>query len=307
MRTARPFSDGTTLPVVVVHDSSQPGGVSLGCSTADFQAANVAGKLAVVQRGTCARVAKAIFGSDAGAAAVAMINNAAGYPPFEGDITSNPDTGEPHAKITIPFFGINGTVTGTDGMNLIAADGGTVTLTNNTIANPGYKTTTSFSSGGPRNPDSAPKPDVIAPGLSVISAGIGTGTGPLVDSGTSMACPMTAGIAALVKQVHPTWNGLQIKAAIMNTADRSLNAGYNVRRAGAGVVQAQKAVNSSVLATTADQLDSIAFGYVPGSGDYTDQKAITLTNTGSVDATYSLSVAANGPRRARSSPSRRAA
>jgi minor extracellular serine protease Vpr len=288
------FSNGLTLPVVVVHDSTKPGGISLGCSTADFQAANVTGKLAVVQRGTCARVAKAIFGSDAGAAAVAMINNSAGYPPFEGDITSNPDTGEPHPKITIPFFGINGTVTGTDGTHLIAADGGSVVLTNNTVANPGYKTTTSFSSGGPRNPDSAPKPDVIAPGLSVLSAGIGTGTGPLVDSGTSMACPMTAGIAALVKQVHPTWNGLQIKAAIMNTADRSLNTGYNVRRAGAGVVQAQKAVNSSVLATTADQLDSIAFGYVPGSGDYTDHKSITLTNLGSVDATYSLSVAGQG-------------
>jgi minor extracellular serine protease Vpr len=288
------FSDGTTLPVVVVHDSSQPGGVSLGCSTAAFQAANVTGKLAVVQRGTCARVAKAIFGSDAGAAAVAMINNAAGYPPFEGDITSNPDTGQPHAKITIPFFGISGTVTGTDGTNLIAADGGSVVLTNNTIANPGYKTTTSFSSGGPRNPDSAPKPDVIAPGLSVISAGMGTGNGPLVDSGTSMACPMTAGIAALVKQVHPTWDGLQIKAAIMNTSDRSLNVAYNVRRAGAGVVQAQKAVNSSVLATTADQLDSIAFGYVPGSGAYSTQKAVTLTNLGAADATYNLSVAANG-------------
>jgi minor extracellular serine protease Vpr len=291
------FSDGLALPVVVVHDSSQPGGVSLGCSTADFQAANVAGKLAVVQRGTCARVAKAIFGSDAGAAAVAMINNAPGYPPFEGDITSNPDTGEPHAKITIPFFGIKDTVADTDGMNLIAADGGTVTLTNNTIPNPGYKTTTSFSSAGPRNPDSAPKPDVIAPGLSVISAGIGTGTGPLVDSGTSMACPMTAGIATLVKQLHPTWNGLQIKAAIMNTADSSLNVGYSVRLAGAGVVQAQKATNSSVLATTADQLDSIAFGYVPGSGDYSTQKSFTLTNLGGTDATYNLSVAANGNQR----------
>ena len=289
------FSNGTTMPVVVIHDASQPGGVSLGCSVAAFQAAgNLTGKLAVVQRGTCARVAKAIFGSDAGAAAVAMINNAPGYPPFEGDITSNPDTGVPHPKITIPFFGISGTVTGTDGTHLIAADGGSVVLTNNTIANPGYKTTTSFSSGGPRNPDSAPKPDVIAPGLSVISAGVGTGTGSAVISGTSMACPMTAGIAALVKQVHPTWSGLQIKAAIMNTADRSLNTGYNVRRAGAGVVQAQKAVNSTVLATTANQLDSIAFGYVPGSGAYTDQKAITLTNTGSVDATYSLSVVTNG-------------
>src|SRR5439155_8064545 len=145
--------------------------------------------------------------------------------------------------------------------------------------------------GGPRNPDSARRPDVAGLGLSVISAGVGTGTGSAVISGTSMACPMTAGIAALVKQVHPTWNGLQSKAAIMNTADRSLNTGYNVRRAGAGVVQAQKAVNSTVLATTADQLDSIAFGYVPGSGAYSTSKAITLTNTGSVDATYGLSVA----------------
>jgi hypothetical protein len=288
------FSDGTTLPVVVVRDASQPGGISLGCSVAAFTAANVVGKLAVVQRGTCARVAKAIFGRDAGAAAVAMINNTAGYPPFEGDITSNPDTGVIVPKVTIPFFGISGTVTGTDGMHLIAADGGSVTLTNNTITNTGYKTTTSFSSGGPRNPDSAPKPDVIAPGLSVISAGVGTGTGSAVISGTSMACPMTAGIAALVKQVHPSWNGLQIKAAIMNTADRSLNTGYNVRRAGAGVVQAQKATHSSVLATTGDQLDSIAFGYVPGSGDYSTQKSFTLTNYGASAATYHLSVVGNG-------------
>jgi len=291
------FADGTTLPVVVVHDASQTGGVSLGCSVAAFQAANVAGKLAVVQRGTCARVAKAIYGRDAGAAAVAMINTSAGYPPFEGDITSNPDTGQSVPKVTIPFFGISGTVSGTDGAALIAADGGSVTLTNNTIANPGYTTTTSFSSGGPRNPDSAPKPDVIAPGLSVISAGMGTGNGTLVDSGTSMACPMTAGIAALVKQVHPGWNGLKIKAAIMNTADSSLNAGYSVRLAGAGVVQAQKAVNSSVLATTSDELDSLAFGYIPGSGLYQSQKSFTLTNYGSGAATYNLSVAVNGSQR----------
>src|ERR1051326_2511326 len=118
---------------------------------------------------------------------------------------------------------------------------------------------------------------------------MGTGTGPLVDSGTSMACPMTAGIAALVKEAHPTWNGLQIKSAIVNTADRSLNTGYNARIAGAGVVQAQKAVDSTVLAGTPDQLDAIAFGFVPGSGDYTAHKSFTLTNYGNTDATYDLS------------------
>ena len=297
-----------TYPLAVIpataHDVSlgDTDSISLGCSKADDQAAgDVTGKVIVVERGTCARVAKAIFGQQAGAAAVIMVNNSSGFPPFEGQITSDPDPPGPPLfggfsyTVTIPFLGVpGGSVPSASaaGQALVAGNGGTVTLSPTTIANPGYKTTTSFSSGGPRNPDSALKPDVIAPGLSVISAGVGTGTGSAVISGTSMACPMTAGIAALVKQVHPGWDGLQIKAAIMNTADRSLNTGYNVRRAGAGVVQAQKAVNSTVLATTADQLDSIAFGYVPGSGDYTDHKAITLTNTGSVDATYSLSVAA---------------
>ena len=273
--------------------------ISVGCTVGADEAANggqpwPAGTILVVERGICARVHKAVVAEMAGAAGVIMVNNSSGFPPFEGEITSDPDDPDFHGTVTIPFLGVPGgstPSTSTNGVNLLAADGGTVALSSTAVANTGYKTTTSFSSGGPRNPDSAPKPDVIAPGLSVISAGIGTGTGPLVDSGTSMACPMTAGIAALVKQVHPTWNGLQIKAAIMNTADRSLNSDYNVRRAGAGVVQAQKAVDSTVLATTSDQLDSIAFGYVPGSGDYTDHKSITLTNTGSVDATYSLSVA----------------
>src|SRR6266516_787241 len=100
-------------------------------------------------------------------------------------------------------------------------------------------------------------------------------------------CPLP-----ILKQVHPGWDGLQIKAAIMNTADQTLNTGYNVRRAGTGVVQAQKATHSSVLATTADELDSLAFGYVPGSGAYSAQKAIKLTNYGSSSVTYNLGVAA---------------
>jgi minor extracellular serine protease Vpr len=265
------------------------GTIALGCSKADY--AGTAGMVVVTARGTCARVARAVFGDEAGDAAVVMVNNGPGYPPFEGQINSNPDTGEKHT-VTIPFLGTQNDPT--DVSNLIAANGGSVTLTTTTIPNLNYKKVASFSSGGPRNPDSAPKPDVIAPGVSVASAGMGTGTGSLVDSGTSMACPMTAGIAALVKQEHPTWDGAQIKAAIMNTADPSLNIGYNSRLAGTGVVQAQNAVNSTVLATTADALDSIKFGYVPGSGDYAAQVVFTLTNDGSTTANYGLSVAPNG-------------
>jgi minor extracellular serine protease Vpr len=279
-----------SFPVKVLRNAD--GSVSLGCNKAEY--AGTAGKVVVTTRGTCARVARAVFGDEAGDAAVVMINNAAGYPPFEGKITSNPDTGEQH-NVTIPFLGVRNNAT--DVANLLAADGGSVALSASTVTNTNYKSAASFSSAGPRNPDSAPKPDVMAPGVSVASAGMGTGTGSLFNSGTSMACPMTAGIAALVKQAHPSWNGAQIKAAIMNTADPSLNVGYNTRIAGTGVVQAQNAVNSSVLATTSDSLDSIKFGYVPGSGAYTAMKAFTLTNTGATAANYNLSVVANGAQR----------
>lgn len=275
------------FPVKVLKNAD--GTVALGCSLSDY--AGTGGMVVVTARGTCARVARAVFGDESGSAAVVMINNSPGFPPFEGQITSNPDTGEKHT-VKIPFLGVPNDAA--DVNALLAADGGSVTLTATTIANTNYKTVASFSSGGPRNPDSAPKPDVIAPGVSVTSAGMGTGTGSLVDSGTSMACPMTAGVAALVKQRHPSWNGAMIKAAIMNTADPSLNLGYNSRLAGTGVVQAQKAVNSSVIATTGDELDAIKFGYVPGSGGYAANKAFTLTNNSGSRAHYDLSVVANG-------------
>jgi minor extracellular serine protease Vpr len=101
------FTDGTSLPVFVLPDKKGSGaaGVSLGCDPTEYTAAGVNGKLVVVQRGFCARVAKAIYGQQAGAAAVAMINNATGFPPIEGQITSNPDTGMSYT-VTIPFLGV---------------------------------------------------------------------------------------------------------------------------------------------------------------------------------------------------------
>ena len=90
-------------------------------------------KLVVVQRGTCARVARAIFGQQAGAAAVLMVNNADSLPPFEGPITGNPDTGEQY-NVTIPFLGVKSE------RRRGAARGGRRhrSLTRSTIANPGY-------------------------------------------------------------------------------------------------------------------------------------------------------------------------
>lgn len=282
------FTNGTTLSVKVLRDAT--GGVSLGCNPAEYTNQNVAGKLVVVRRGTCARVARAVYGQQAGALAVAMINNSTGLPPFEGQITSNPDTGQQYT-VTIPFFGVRGLVgSGTDAVNLVAADGGTVMLTNTTTTNTGYRASASFTSGGPRHGDSAAKPEITAPGVSVMSALVGGGTAGTILSGTSMACPMTSGTAALVKQAHPTWNGDQIKAALVNTADASLIVGYNSRVNGSGFLQAQTATDTNAVATTADGLDSLSFGYVPGTGAYTATKSFTVTNTGASSISYGLTI-----------------
>jgi hypothetical protein len=48
-----------------------------------------------------------------------------------------------------------------------------------------------------------------------------------------------------------------------------------------------------VLATTPDGLDSLAFGYVPGTGDYSATKSFTLRNTGTSAVTYSLAAQAD--------------
>jgi len=294
-----------SLSILVLKNAD--GSIADGCFASEYPAnTDLSHTIVVVRRGgpaigttgPCARVHKAYVGQDAGAAAVAMVNNTTGLPPFEGKITSDPNDPTKTNAVTIPFLGISGSTanppTSGDGAAIYAANGQSTTLTATTVPNPGFKVAASFTSGGPRNPDSAVKPEVIAPGVGVASAGVGTGNQPATMSGTSMACPATAGVAALIKQAHPTWNGIQIKAAIVGTADPSLNLGYNTRLAGACAVQAQKAVNAATIATTPDGLDSLSFGFVAGTGDTSVTRSITLQNTSGTPVTYTLAPAFNG-------------
>ena len=94
----------------------------------------------MVNRGVCARVAKAIFGQQAGAAAVVMVDNTTDLPPFEGAITSNPDDGVPF-NVTIPFLGVKGLPTNatSDGGRLRAANGLLATVVAEAIANTNFK------------------------------------------------------------------------------------------------------------------------------------------------------------------------
>ncbi|CAH9140980.1 unnamed protein product [Cuscuta epithymum] len=70
------------------------------------------------------------------------------------------------------------------------------------------------------------KPDILAPGSLIWAAWAINGTdeanyvgeGFAMISGTSMAAPHIAGIAALVKQKHPHWSPAAIKSALMTTS-----------------------------------------------------------------------------------------
>ncbi|CAA7022226.1 unnamed protein product [Microthlaspi erraticum] len=89
-----------------------------------------------------------------------------------------------------------------------------------------------FSARGPNTKDFSfqdadlLKPDILAPGYLIWAAWSPNGTdepnyvgeGFAMISGTSMAAPHIAGIAALVKQKHPQWSPAAIKSALMTTS-----------------------------------------------------------------------------------------
>ncbi|PNY16516.1 subtilisin-like protease-like protein [Trifolium pratense] len=94
----------------------------------------------------------------------------------------------------------------------------------------GVKTAPSVDSYSSRGPSYSCrfvlKPDITAPGTSILAAWPSNVTVAQkyfrdfnLDSGTSMACPHVAGVAALVKGAHRNWSPAAVRSAIMTTSD----------------------------------------------------------------------------------------
>ena len=219
-----------------------------GCAA--FPAGAFQGAIAVVRRGTCGFYNKAYNAQQAGAVAVVIVNNATGA--LIPNVAPNPAGSPP---VTVPAFGA------------LQADGNA--LRDYAAANPGVTASlasvvipnvvdalAAFSSRGPSNFDLL-KPDITAPGVNILAAYAGTtltGFENLIAtiSGTSMASPHTAGAAALMRQLHPSWSVMEIKSALQMTASNTVLLEDQVtpadpHAAGAGRVQVDAAARASLV------------------------------------------------------------
>lgn len=260
------------------------GGNLNGC--AEFPAGSLAGKVLLVDRGTCAISIKVSNGAAAGAITVIVANNAAQGP---GDLP--PDFSFGGGNPSVPGYSI----TRSDGSVLKAVLGSTASISIASAA-PLVMNMVASSSRGPTYSRNSIKPDIGAPGGSV-SAEVGTGTGTTAFGGTSGAAPMIAGSAALLLKARPWLEPAEVKALLMNTG--KTNIGLNpvgqpgvlapITRIGGGEVRIDQAVASQTAAWDKEDLaGSLSFGYQPNARRQKLERKVVVRNYGGSDRTYSI-------------------
>ncbi len=106
----------------------------------------------------------------------------------------------------------------------------------------------SFSSHGPTS-DGRIKPEVCARGRQTWCVNPNSTTNYSQLSGTSLACPLVGGAAALIIQARPEWTAMQVREAMMMTASMADSANNTY---GHGILNAGNAVNYEATANLDD-------------------------------------------------------
>ena len=286
---------------------------STGLACGGLPAGSLSGAYALILRGTCPFDTKAANAQAAGAIGfifymadssaligvsdsnetgpTAMISNASGLA-LKSYLASNRG-----AVVTIDLAGLE-----TD-----------LSVLNQSLISQGYSTVApnmvaSFSSFGP-TPDGLIKPDLVATGGLDSNLGASGGVytvtqtydsegafystnGFMAADGTSIAAPLVAGAAALVKQAHASQNlrGTQIRSLLVNSTAQTVTMddfgdAVDVEWIGAGMLDAGAAVQGVVTAEPA----TASFGILK-SGGLPKSVNITLTNISSTSQTLAGSV-----------------
>lgn len=269
----------------------------------------VAGKILVCDRGGNVLVNKSANAKNAGAAGVIIANVAGG---------ADTILSQPHSLSTVHITRADGDkvrayVAATP--DATASLGNLHGVVDPTVAAPIMNAS---SSRGPNvaNPNIM-KPDLTAPGTDILAAvsadvpreerdAIAAGAEAKVKdfafyTGTSMASPHVAGVAALLKQRHPDWTPAMIKSALMTTAYDTFSDGLTTRLSwdssaratgnlpwgqGAGHIAPSSAADPG-LVYNATEIDYVRFTCGLNAGVY---DAATCTKYGTI-AAYDLNLA----------------
>jgi len=187
------------------------------CFPNSLDPAKVKGSIVVCDRGVNARTEKSAVVKAAGGVGMVLANTA-----------PNSLNADLHSVPTVHVNEIAGAAIKT----YIASAGAqaTASLSVGTLEPTQASLVASFSSRGPALAGDGDllKPDIMAPGVDVLAAVAPPGnSGRDYDfySGTSMASPHIAGIAALIISKHPDWTPAAVKSAMMTTATVTTNQG----------------------------------------------------------------------------------
>ena len=273
--------EAPTGPAVALVDNHKD-----GCLP--YTAGAATGKIVLVARGNCDFSVKVNNAQLAGAVGVVIVNR----DPAPIPMADNPDL---HNTIPAVMVGK------ADGLALYANVPNPITITAPFYVSqldpatdqwaPESNVQADFSSQGPTDVDYRVKPDLMAPGVNVLSSVVGNKWA--FFQGTSMASPHLAGAAAVVRGAHPDWSAEQVRSAIVNSAKQGQVTSFvdgsvvtDVNITGAGLLD----VDAAVSAVVALGPVSTSFGAVPSGSGSTKTASVMVTNLTGSPNVFSLSV-----------------
>jgi subtilisin family serine protease len=200
------------------------------CFPGTLDPAKTGGRIVVCDRGVNARNEKSLVVKDAGGVGMVLVNT--------GPNSLNADL---HYVPTVHLDN----VAGAEVKTYAATADATAELEKAVVVTgaPAPKVA-AFSSRGPALAASGDllKPDIMAPGadiLAAVSPQEGKGRNWDLLSGTSMAAPHIAGLAALVIGKHPKWSPMAVKSALLTTATTRDNQGQAITTDSGGLATAR--------------------------------------------------------------------